>query len=125
LRKGLALKAQVLRDGKWLSVDATACGRAGRRSGLPPDGRARSAKSHSQKAVEQIGDFLILLAAAPSTPASSSIAERRETMALCFDSASAPSARVTDITAGNATGTEATSSTNMNCVICPAASQLQ
>ncbi len=60
-----------------------------------------------------------------STPASSSIADRRETIAFCFDSASAPSASVTDITAGSATGTDATSRTRMNWVIWPATSQLQ
>ena len=60
-----------------------------------------------------------------STPASSSIADRRETIAFCLDSASAPSAMVTDITAGIATGTEATSSTRTNCAIDPAVAQLQ
>jgi hypothetical protein len=60
-----------------------------------------------------------------STPASSSIADRRDTIAFCFDNANAPSAIVTDITAGIATGTEATSNTSTNCAIEPAAVQLQ
>ena len=55
-----------------------------------------------------------------STPASSSIAESRETIAFCLDSASAPRARVTDMTAGSAMGTEATKSTRTNWAIWPA-----
>ena len=52
-----------------------------------------------------------------STPASSSIADSRETIAFCLDSAKAPSAMVTDITAGIATGTEAISRTRTNWAI--------
>ena len=54
-----------------------------------------------------------------STPASSSIADRRETIAFCLDRARAPRAMVTDITAGIATGTEAISSTRTNWAIAP------
>ena len=36
------------------------------------------------------------------------MADSLETIAFCFDSASAPRASVTDMTAGSATGTEAT-----------------
>ena len=43
-----------------------------------------------------------------STPASSSIASNRDTIALRFASSRAPNAMVTDKTAGIATGTEAT-----------------
>jgi hypothetical protein len=44
-----------------------------------------------------------------STPASSSILSRRETIAFCPASRRAPTAMVIDSTAGMATGTEATS----------------
>ena len=50
-----------------------------------------------------------------STPAISSIAESLETIAFSFESASAPSAIVTEKTAGMATGMEATISTSTNC----------
>ena len=60
-----------------------------------------------------------------STPASSSIADSRETIAFCLDSARAPSAMVTDMTAGMATGTDATSSTRTNWVMMPMVAQPQ
>lgn len=50
-----------------------------------------------------------------STPAISSIASSRETMAFCLDSANAPSAMVIENTAGIATGIEATSKIRTNC----------
>ena len=60
-----------------------------------------------------------------STPASSSIADSRETIAFCRDRARAPSAMVTDITAGIATGTEAISSTSTNWAMPPERRQPQ
>ena len=48
-------------------------------------------------------------------PAISSIAASRETIAFCFESASAPSAMVIENTAGIATGIEATSRISTNC----------
>ena len=60
-----------------------------------------------------------------STPANSSMADNRETMAFCLDNANAPSAMVTDMTAGMATGTEAISNTNTNCAISPASDHAQ
>ena len=50
-----------------------------------------------------------------STPAISSMDSSRDTIAPCFDSESAPSAMVTENTAGIATGIEATRSTRTNC----------
>ena len=50
-----------------------------------------------------------------STPAISSIAARRETMAFRLDRASAPSAMVIENTAGIATGIAATSRISTNC----------
>ena len=49
------------------------------------------------------------------------MADSLETMALCFDSASAPNAMVMENTAGMATGIDATSRTRTNCKI-PSAS---
>ena len=60
-----------------------------------------------------------------STPASSDMAESLDKIAFCFESLSAPSAMVTDITAGMATGIDAIRRTSTNCAILPAASKLQ
>ena len=60
-----------------------------------------------------------------STPAISSMAARRETMAFCFDRSRAPRAMVIEKTAGMATGIEATSSTRTNCRMVSASSQRQ
>ena len=60
-----------------------------------------------------------------STPAISSMADSLETIAFCFDSASAPNAMVMENTAGMATGIDATSRTRTNCRMPSASSSPQ
>ena len=59
----------------------------------------------------------VLSAQSTSTPASSSIATRRDTMAFLVASSRAPTAMVTDNTVGIATGIAATVRTSANCKV--------
>ena len=82
-----------------------------------PAGRSRRSRIGSPSLSWFLVSVPVLSVQRMSTPAISSMAASRETIAFCFESASAPSAMVIEKTAGIATGIEATSRTSTNCRI--------